>query len=701
VKLALRALAAVAVLLGAAVAGLALLLPRLVDRPEMRARIEAAARDATGRELTYQALSARVLPPEIDVESPVLAAEVAGDPPLFTAERVALRLQLLPLLARTIVIDRLRVEGARVHLVRTQRAKPQAPPSAASASAAPSAPSASASPIASLGVRTVDVKDAEVTLEDRTVTPPLEVVLEGISASAHAASFDTSIQLEAKAHIRSGGDVALQGTSTLAGVLDATATLRQVEAKPFAATLGQGRLLEGKLSGTVHATGPATAPTQLDAKLVFDDARVQIDAVKLSGKLGISARLSQQEGGLGGPFEIDATAAELGYGGSFRKPPGSAATTSGTLKPRAGGGFDVDELRVKIKNFDAHGSFQSGPPAAVALDAPAFELAGWEQLVPPLAGIALGGRITVAGFRASAAPLNVGGAVLLDAVRLSAPGEPPILLQGRIEATGNAIRSQDLGLDVAGQPVAIALGAAPLDRSPVGTLSATGQGIDAGALIAAFSKSGASVTGPLQFDARFQAPLASGRPISEVASGMLDFSLGPGTFKGVSVMRQAIERSGPVVQAAVAAGQAFGGRDVKRMYDDRFERISGQVKLAGGMARFDPIEAVYRDYRLDLRGSVRLSDRALDASGKLIFADAKGAGAMRGQTLSISHIGGTVDKPHVELSPEEIAAVAAQASGSALERKIDPFIDKLRKEAAGGGSPLDALKSLFGGKKRN
>jgi hypothetical protein len=164
-------------------------------------------------------------------------------------------------------------------------------------------------------------------------------------------------------------------------------------------------------------------------------------------------------------------------------------------------------------------------------------------------------------------------------------------------------------------------------------------------------------------------------------------------------LRDNIARSGDVVQAAVAAGQAFGGRDVQRMYDDVFESIGGVVKVAGGYARFDPIRAVYRDYRVDLRGNVRLSDKALDASGQIFFADDKGAGAMRGQTLPISHIVGTLDKPRVELSPQDIAVVVARVSGSAVERNVDKLIQKIDPKA--GASPLEALQNLFRGKKKN
>lgn len=659
-RVALRALAVVAVLLVAALGALAVLLPRLVDRPEIRARIEVAAREATGREIAYEYLRAGVFPPAIEVGKPVLSGETAGAPPLFEADRVALRLALLPLLERAIVVDRLEIDGARVRLVRAPRAS--ASPGAASAQPAqpvapapsgmpaapepPAPPSPSGEPTAlatrsegetglsSLGVRAIDIENARVTLEDQTVSPPVLLVLDDVDAKIRATSPDAPVRFEAALRIESGGNVSVQGTATLAGEIDAEATLEKVDAKPFAAYLGSGRSVAGLLGGSVHVSGPATALAKVDAKLRMEEAALVLDAVRLQGRLGLSASLVSTAGALGGPFEIDATEADLAYAGAFRKPPGTAATTSGTLRARPDGRFDVEELRVKIKNFEAHGSLRSQPQRELALAAEPFELAGWESLLPALGGRPLAGR---------------------------------------------------LGLDVR---------VSALDRAPVGALSAAGRDIDASAL-------SANVSGPLRFDARFEAPLASTRPFTDVVAGTLDFALGPGTLQGVSMLRDTIERSGPVVQAAVAAGQAFGGRDVQRMYGDRFERISGAVKVGGGLARFDPIEAVYRDYRVDLRGSVRLADRALDAKGEIVFADAKGAGAMRGQTLPISHIGGSLDRPRVELSPEDVASVAARVSGSALERRLDPLLDRLRKESGGAKSPLGALQNLLQGRKRN
>lgn len=674
----------------AAVVAAAVLLPGLVDTPAMRERIATAVRDATGRELTYASLSAGVLPPRVEVEKPMVSGAAPGEEPLLQADSVSLRVAVLPLLSGAVVLESLRIDGAKVHVVRE---KPPASPPPAGPADAPSAESESAP--RRLGVETLDLENGTVTLEDRTVDPPATLRIEDLDVRARREGVFDPVSFDAHARLGDGGDVQISGTVDAEANVDATATLTAVETKGFApwiASAGKVRSLGGRASGTVQGASAGEKPTAIEATLVLEDAAVELEGVSLQGKLGVTSKLAPVEGGLGGPFEIDATEAELGYAGAFRKPRGTAATAAGILAPAADGTLAVEEIRVKIKNFEGKGRVRIGPSTKLELAADPFDLAGFEALFPAAADLALGGRASVDALAAATEPTTLGGAVVLDGVKVSAKGQPPVTLSGRLAGAGDALRSENLVLLVAGQPVALELGVAPLSERAVGTLSATGRGVDVEALIAAFSNTRDTITGPLRFDAAFRAPLASGKPIPEVVTGTLDFQVGPGKLKGVSLLKETIDNSGPVVQAAVAAGQAFGGRDVKRMYADDFESISGKIQVNGVVARFDPLRIDNGGHRVDLRGRANLATRGLDATGAIVFPDQKGAGSLRGQTLKISHIGGTLDKPRVELSPEDIASIVAKVSGSALERQVDGLLDKL------GGS---SLRSFLGGKKRN
>ncbi len=637
---AVRVLAVAAVLLAAGAVAVAVLLPRLVDRPEVRSRIEMAVTEATGRSLTYESLSAGFLPPAIMVKGPSLAGARPGEPPLFAADRVSLRVELLPLLGRAVVIDRLRIDGARVHLVRVPEARGESAPSrdAGSGAASPSPPTALTAPGQGasgvpFGVRAIDAAGATITVEDRGVSPTVTHVLEDVQVTLRAAGVGEPARFSGTMRAASGGTVVAEGTVTAGGDLAADVALERIEAAPLTAYLGDGRSVSGLVGGSVRLEGPAAAPAKIGAKLVAEDASVDLGNVQLRGRLSVTGDLTRTGDGFGGPFEIDATEAELAYGNAFRKPPGTGATTSGILRPRKGGGFDVDELRVRIKNFEAHGAVRSSPKREATLAAEPFDLAGWEALLPRLGGRPLTGT---------------------------------------------------LGIDAR---------AGDLDASPAGLLSAAGRDIDVGA----FTE---RISGPLRFDARLDAPLGSVQPLVDTVSGTVDFVLGPGTAKGFSVVRDGLERSGSLLDAVLAAGKAFGGRDVQRLYGDGYERIAGKLRLGGGLARFDPLEAVYREYRADLRGSVRLVDRALDAKGEIFFADAEGAGALRGQTIRIAHLGGTLDRPRVELSAEDVARVAAGAARPTLERKLAPLLDRLQGDKD-GKSPLGALQELLQGRKRN
>jgi hypothetical protein len=83
------------------------------------------------------------------------------------------------------------------------------------------------------------------------------------------------------------------------------------------------------------------------------DGRIQLDDMTLRGPFEIAAEL---RGGLAAPrgrFDIDATDAEIRYAEMFTKPPGDSATVTGRIVTGSDGTPEVDDVHLKIRNFEA------------------------------------------------------------------------------------------------------------------------------------------------------------------------------------------------------------------------------------------------------------------------------------------------------------------------------------------------------------
>lgn len=97
----------------------AVVLPRLAAGDAVRERLTGAVRDATGREFRYDELRAGLLPPRVELLGARLAGPTPDAPPFLEAERVAMRVSLLPLAVRVVAADPLVVEGATLRVERS------------------------------------------------------------------------------------------------------------------------------------------------------------------------------------------------------------------------------------------------------------------------------------------------------------------------------------------------------------------------------------------------------------------------------------------------------------------------------------------------------------------------------------------------------------------------------------------------------
>jgi hypothetical protein len=372
----LRLAAVVVALLVLALGALALLLPRVVESEAVRARLEALARESTGREVRWERLAFGLLPPRLVVDRPTVASQRGSGPPDLEVEQVDLRLALLPLLARTVVIDSLALEGVTLRVTRgPEGIELPVAPVPAGAEPVPAPPGSEEPEAGALRVALGEVRltRSRLILEDRAVAPAVTWDLGDVELRARGSTLDGPIDVALSGELASGGHVGVEGKVRLDGEVDLAVKLDDlalVRASPYLAEyLGPKGGLAGTLVARVVAKGPVASPTRLEADVRLADGRVETGDVRLLGGATLRADL---EGGLeaaSGTFELDATDAELVYGESFHKPRGMPAKLAGRLVPGKDGQLAIEDLRVRAANLEASGKLRGGAPTRVELAA--------------------------------------------------------------------------------------------------------------------------------------------------------------------------------------------------------------------------------------------------------------------------------------------------------------------------------------------
>ena len=355
----LRVLAAVALLLVATLVAAALILPGVVDGDAFRERVAVAAEAAIGREVRYGAIGFGLFPPSLVVEEVVVSGGAAAAPPLLEGERLELRASLLPLLARTLVVDSVSLRGVRLNLIRTGEGI-ELPSPGPTGEGASTTGREDADAGFDLAVAGVDLENVDIILEDRSVSPAVTWELNEVSARARGTAADEPVELDFELEIASGGRISGSGDATLAGVVDLEVEFSEVALEPARAYVGSGSTLAGRLSGTIAAVGPAAnlESLRVDAKLI--DGHFALDDMEVVGSVRVVADLHGSATAPRGTFDIDATDAEVRYGGMFTKPPGDAATVQGKLVEGADGSSGIDDVHIKIRNFKGTAAAPAG-----------------------------------------------------------------------------------------------------------------------------------------------------------------------------------------------------------------------------------------------------------------------------------------------------------------------------------------------------
>lgn len=688
------------------------LLPGWVDSPAVRTRIEEAARDATGREFHYETLSFGVLPPRLRVVDPSLAGETPSDPPFAEAHEVSLRVALLPLLSRSLVLEKLVIDQPVVRLVRDstglrlpEREKPE--PKEKKGTHEPREGGADESGV-SLAVKAASLRGGRILFEDRTVKPAAEIEV-GLDANAAFSQTEpTKVDLDATL----GG-----GRMNVAGEADLLAQQSQWKAKldgidlavikPY---LSDGRSASGSLSGTIEGSGNPASPA-LTADLKLSDGVVQIRDIGLRGPLSVKAQLSGGDEPRSGDFDVDATDAALdAYQGAYQKPAGKPGSVKGKFVSKPDGSIAVDDLELKIHNLDARGKVDVGKRVQAELTAPPFDLTGWDELVPALAEYHLAGKLVPGTLRVATDPLSVRGRIGLDGVRLAMPEGAEITLQGAVEGRGDSISLVDLTLTTGGQSVKIGGDVSGLSQKRMGYhLKLDSDGAESNTLLSAFTAAKDQLYGPLFVDTDLTGKTDD--PGLQSLAGHVQFGVHPGKIKDVSLLQLTVQKLGTFGEAALlftALDKPSRMKKLERYYGDEFNELAGTFDVAGGWARTNDLRLVYPSYRVDLKGGLRLRDLGLDFKGTLTFDKEVDAALAEGsdatatsekRTIELASITGTLDDPKVGLSSGAVRSWVGGYTGKQLRDKYQDKVDeKLGKDL--GGDVGDLVEGLLGGKKK-
>ena len=414
----------------------------------------------------------------------------------------------------------------------------------------------------------------------------------------------------------------------------------------------------------------------------------------MSGPFALRGELAGEDlRAAAGPLSLDAREGELRYRRALHKPAGVPATLSGTLrrsKEGAASALRIEGVALQLGAIGARGELELAPQRRLRLDAPPFEAAALEALVPALEGRGLTGSLSLAGLDVAAEPLAVRGRIQLDSLGLGGVAAEPLVLRGALEGTGSEIVGRELRATLGGQEAPLRFALGPLGEAPRLRLATRLEDADSSALVAAFGGDRERLSGPLDLEADLAAPLGGGQPPLAGLAGDVSLRIAPGRLRKVSLLRAAFETAG----AAKAVDR--GDRDaLQRHYGDEFESLSGRFRIRGGVAHTDDLRLVYQGYTAELQGSIGLADRALDLRGSLTLDEDLGAAGAGRRTIPLASVTGTLDDPRVSLTREALAGIAAAYAGDPRrrekwERKLDERLGEGR-----GKDVLDALDQML------
>jgi hypothetical protein len=453
---------------------------------------------------------------------------------------------------------------------------------------------------------------------------------------------------------------------------------------------------------TARAVDPG-APVGLEGS--FGSASGPTLAV--DGGLAFEAEIDDLLGDATGPFEIDATDADIHYGSELRKPAGTRAQVRGQLVRDDAGALAVDALEIDLHDLRARGELRTAPKTKLVLQADPVELKGWREILPSLALTPLEGKLAIPELALTTDPLDLRGRLGLVGVVLSLPEREPVSFDGSVVLLGSRLETRDMVLTTAGQPISVDAKLTQLFGARRFDLTFETKGVDADALLGALAGQRGKLEGPLDAKGTLRGPLGGGAPLLESIAGDLRFEIPKGRIVGSSLLEVVL---GGLGGQLAQLGRAQASPEFERFYNETFDLLAGSLHVEDGRLLSQPLTLKYADYTAQLEGPIALTDMGLDLKGSLTFYEtvdralARRLGAPSSyepqrRTIQLASVRGTLGKPKVQLSSNAVAGLVTAYAGAVGREELRKRLEE--QLGTGSGEIVDqglrALEGLFGG----
>lgn len=665
----------------------------LLDPDDFREPLQAQLADALGRDVTLGEMDVSLFPiPAVRVREIRLGPDAPGLPDLAQVAELRLRPAILPLLFGRVVLAAVEIAEPSVQLAIDDAGLP-IPPTLPDTRATPGAsgarggardetPAPDATPAeagVALAIQSIRVSGGAVTAGPWRVE---NLDVDGSLAADGTGRFSIDADVAELARLR-GVDVDLSGLggdairAALAGRLEDVQIGGAAERFPVIA--GSSGTLQGDFSATVQGEEVREAALHLSG----DELELAADDLAVVGRAALKLQL-------GGPWSVDLTDALVTYGDGFQKPRGIRARATGELPGLPPERLERVQIELAGESISLDVDLSKASPR-VGIASGRLDLAALQPLVAPeLEGLA--GVVALRDLAVQVSPLDVRGALELDGI--SVPQEDgPVSVSGPLRASGNRIATDGLDVSLGGETLRVA-GRYEIPTDQLYT-TVTTTDADLEALVVALS--GVDTIGgrlALRFDLSVSQVMGADT-LAPQGSGRLEVR--EGRLRGFSLLRDVL---GELAAVPILLAR-MKGRDLSRFEQEEFESLTGDFALRQQRLETGNLTIRYRHATAELEGWLNVLSGALNMRGRILLheeVDAELVGQPTGKrkVIPIEAIGGTIQKPRVQLDKRVVGQIASGYIAS------DRVREKLEEKLGPGGAEMvdDVLRGIFGGGKR-